>query len=95
MSNKTTFEPYGHWVLLPNPSKRVTDSGIILDEKTAGALVTNVLKVTAVGNLCTDTLVGDIVMVDPTVEARVLHLDEGEFILVGEFQLLGKFYDKN
>tara|TARA_R110001592_G_scaffold353623_2_gene652647 strand:- start:2335 stop:2622 length:288 start_codon:yes stop_codon:yes gene_type:complete len=95
MSKEITFQPYGHWVLLPNPTKRVTDSGIILDEKTAGALVTNVLKVSAVGSQCTNTKVGETVMVDPTVEARVLHLDEGEFILVGEFNLLGKFNDKN
>ena len=39
----------------------------------------------------TDIKVGDTVMVDPTIEARVLHLDEGEFILVAEYQILGKF----
>ena len=89
--NKTTFQPYGQWILLPNPAKKVTDSGIILDEKTAGAIVTNVLKVVAVGSQCIFTKPGDTVMVDPTVEARVLHLDEGEFILVAEYQILGKF----
>ena len=57
--NKTTFQPYGQWILLPNPAKKVTDSGILLDDKTA--------------------------------EARVLHLDEGEFILIAEYQILGKF----
>ena len=89
--NKTTFQPYGQWILLPNPAKKVTDSGIILDEKTAGAIVTNVLEVTAIGPDCTTTKVGDTIMVDPTVEARVLHLDEGEFILIAEYQILGKF----
>ena len=59
MSKEITFQPYGHWVLLPNPTKRVTESGIILDEKTAGALVTNVLKVSAVGSQCTNTKVGE------------------------------------
>ena len=91
MAKKITFKPYGVWILLPNPAKTVTDSGIILDEKTAGALTTNVLKVAALGSECKQTKVGDIVMVDPTVEARVLHLDEGEFILVAEYQILGKF----
>jgi|TARA_R110002020_G_scaffold137687_2_gene307092 co-chaperonin GroES (HSP10) len=91
MAKKTTFQPYGQWILLPNPAKKITDSGIILDDKTAGAIVTNVLNVQAIGPDCNTTKVGDTVMVDPTVEARVLHLDEGEFILVAEYNILGKF----
>ena len=91
MAKKITFQPYGAWMLLPNPTKTTTDSGILLDEKTAGAITTNVLKVLAMGPDCKFSKVGDTVMVDPTVEARVLHLDEGEFILVAEYQILGKF----
>ena len=91
MAKKVKFKPYGLWKLLPNPAKKVTDSGIILDDKTAGAITTNVLDVIAIGPECKQTKVGDTVMVDPTVEARVLHLDEGEFILVPEYQILGKF----
>jgi len=90
MAEKTTFQPYGQWILLPNPAKKVTDSGIILDDKTAGAITTNILKVIAIGPECKFCKVGDTVMVDPTVEARVLHLDEGEFIIVPEYNLLGK-----
>ena len=33
MAKKIKFQPYGQWILLPNPAKTVTDSGIILDEK--------------------------------------------------------------
>ena len=84
------FKPNGSWVVLPDPSKTQTDSGIILDEKTAGSIVTNVLKVTATGPECKFVKVGNTVMVDPTVEARVLHLDEGEFIIVPEYNILGK-----
>lgn len=91
MTKKINFKPYAAWMLLPNPTKLETDSGIILDEKTAGAMTTNVLKVLATGPECKFCKVGDTVMVDPTVEARVLHLDEGEFILVAEYQILGKF----
>ena len=91
MTKKINFKPYGAWMLLPNPTKLKTDSGIILDEKTAGAMTTNVLEVLAIGPDCTFSKVGDTIMVDPTVEARVLHLDEGEFILVAEYQILGKF----
>jgi len=91
MAKKIKFKPYGQWILLPNPAKQVTDSGIILDEKTAGAMTTNILDVVALGPECRFCELGDTVMVDPTIEARVLHLDEGEFILVGEYQILGKF----
>ena len=87
---KTTFQPYGQWILLPNPAKKVTDSGIILDDKTAGAITTNILEVVAIGPECKFCKVGNTVMVDPTVEARVLHLDEGEFIIVPEYNILGK-----
>ena len=87
---KTTFQPYGQWILLPNPAKKVTDSGIILDDKTAGAITTNILEVVAVGPECKFCKVGNTVMVDRTVEARVLHLDEGEFIIVPEYNILGK-----
>ena len=85
MAKKTTFQPYGQWLLLPNPAKKVTDSGIILDSKT-----TNILEVVATGPECKFCEVGETVMVDPTVEARVLHLDEGEFIIVPEYNILGK-----
>ena len=87
---KTTFQPYGQWILLPNPAKKVTDSGIILDDKTAGAITTSILEVVAIGPECKFCKVGNTVMVDPTVEARVLHLDEGEFIIVPEYNILGK-----
>tara|TARA_X000001382_G_scaffold9408_1_gene6667 strand:- start:7372 stop:7647 length:276 start_codon:yes stop_codon:yes gene_type:complete len=90
MAKKTTFQPYGQWLLLPNPAKKVTESGIILDSKTAGAITTNILKVVAKGPECKFCEVGETVMVDPTVEARVLHLDEGEFIIVPEYNILGK-----
>ena len=90
MAKKVTFKPYGAWMLLPNPAKNITDSGIILDEKTAGAITTNILEVVAIGPECRQSKVGDTVMVDPTVEARVLHLDEGEFIIVPEYNILGK-----
>tara|TARA_R110002167_G_scaffold33570_6_gene107755 strand:+ start:2069 stop:2344 length:276 start_codon:yes stop_codon:yes gene_type:complete len=90
MAKKTTFQPYGQWILLPNPAKKITNSGIILDDKTAGAITTNILDVVALGPECKFCKVGDTIMVDPTVEARVLHLDDGEFIIVPEYNILGK-----
>ena len=32
MAKKVKFKPFGAWILLPNPAKTITDSGIILDE---------------------------------------------------------------
>ena len=87
---KTTFQPYGQWILLPNPAKTVTDSGIILDEKTAGAITTNVLKIIAIGPECKFCKVGDTVMVDPASEARIITVENKTYLLVAEHQILGE-----
>ena len=85
------FKPNGSWVVLPDPSKTKTDSGIILDEKTAKSLNTNVLEVLAVGPACHFANVGDIVMVDPRSEAVIIDVDEKQYIMISEPQLLGKW----
>jgi len=85
------FKPNGSWVVLPDPSKATTDSGIILDEKTAKSLNTNVLEVFAVGPGCHFVEVGDTVMVDPRSEAMIVELDEKQCIMISEHQLLGKW----
>ena len=93
MSKEITFQPYGHWVLLPNPTKRVTDSGIILDETTAQANAkrSNLLEVMAIGPMCTFSKVGDTVMVDPRTEAIKARIEDKDYLIVGEHQLLGKW----
>ena len=83
------FKPNGAWVLLPNPSKNETDSGILLDDKTAKTLSTNILKVLAVGPNCTFTKEGDTVMVDPRGEGVVIDLDDKPYVMVMEHQILG------
>ena len=85
------FKPNGSWVVLPDPSKTKTDSGIILDKKTARAKSTNILKVLAVGPGCTFVEQGDTVMVDPRTEAVKAVIEKTEYLLVGEHQLLGKW----
>ena len=85
------FKPNGSWVVLPDPSKLKTDSGIILDEKTAKSLNTNVLEVLAAGPQCHFAKVGDTVMVDPRSEAVIIHVDEVQYIMISEHQLLGKW----
>ena len=85
------FKPNGAWVVLPDPSKQKTDSGIILDKKTAREKSTNILKVLAVGPNCTFVKIGDTVMVDPRTEAVIAGIENKDYLLVGEHQLLGKW----
>ena len=85
------FKPNGSWVVLPDPSKNTTDSGIILDDKTAKSMNTNILEVLAVGPQCHFAKVGDTVMADPRSEAMMVDLDNKQCIMVSEHQLLGKW----
>jgi co-chaperonin GroES (HSP10) len=85
------FKPNGSWVVLPDPSKNQTDSGIIIDDKTASAISTNILEALAVGPDCKFIKTGDTVMVDPRTEAVLAVIDEKQYLLVGEHQLLGKW----
>jgi co-chaperonin GroES (HSP10) len=85
------FKPNGSWVVLPDPSKTKTDSGIILDKKTARAKSTNILEVLAAGPNCIFVKKGDTVMVDPRTEAVMADIEDKEYLLVGEHQLLGKW----
>ena len=87
------FKPNGSWVVLPDPTITETESGIILDKATAmaKARTSNVLKVLAIGPLCTFIKVGDIVMVDPRTEAVKSNIEDKDYLIVGEHQLLGKW----
>ena len=90
MAKKIKFKPYGAWILLPDPTSNKTESGIIVDDKTARKLSTNVLEVLAVGPNCVSAKVGDILMVDPASEARRITLDKQTYLLVLEHQILGQ-----
>jgi len=83
------FKPNGNWVVLPNPAKKKTDSGIILDDKTVNQMKTNILKVEAVGPQCFFANPGDTVMIDPRMEALMVELDGKNYIMVPEHQILG------
>ena len=87
------FKPNGSWVVLPDPTITETESGIILDEASsiANAKRSNVLDVLAVGPMCTFVKVGDIVMVDPRTEAVKSNIEDKDYLIVGEHQLLGKW----
>ena len=87
------FKPNGSWVVLPDPTITETESGIILDEASsiANAKRSNVLEVMAIGPMCTFSKVGDTVMVDPRTEAVKTRIDDKDYLIVGEHQLLGKW----
>jgi len=87
------FKPNGSWVVLPDPTITETESGIILDEASsiANAKRSNVLEVLAIGDMCTFVKVGDTVMVDPRTEAVKSRIDDTDYLIVGEHQLLGKW----
>ena len=87
------FTPNGNWVVLPDPTITETESGIILDEATAmqNAKKSNILEVLNVGPNCIFVKKGDTVMVDPRSEAIKARIDNKDYLLVGEHQVLGKW----
>ena len=87
------FKPNGSWVVLPDPTITETESGIILDETSsiANAKRSNVLDVLAIGPMCTFVKIGDTVMVDPRTEAVKSRIEDKDYLIVGEHQLLGKW----
>jgi len=86
---KINFKPTRDWILLPDPRKTKTESGIILDEATANKLVTNVLEVLAVGPDTKHVKKGDTVMIDPAVAGMIIEVEEVSYVLVSEFHCLG------
>ena len=87
------FKPNGSWVVLPDPTITETESGIFLDEASSisNAKRSNILEALAVGPVCTFVKVGDTVMVDPRTEAVKTRIDDKDYLIVGEHQLLGKW----
>jgi co-chaperonin GroES (HSP10) len=87
------FEPNGNWIVLPDPTIETTESGIILDETTAAANAkkSNVLEVLKTGPNCLFVKKGDTVMVDPRSEAIKARIEDKDYLLVGEHQVLGKW----
>ena len=86
---KSKFKPNKDWILLPDPTKTKTESGIFLDESTARKGATNIIKCMEVGPKCVFVKKGDTIMIDPRTEAVVVDLDGVSHLLVQEFQVLG------
>ena len=63
-------------------------SWVVLPDPT---ITETVLKVLAIGPQCTFVKTGDIVMVDPRTEAVKSVIEDKDYLIVGEHQLLGKW----
>ena len=86
---KLSFKPTRDWVLLPDPRKDETESGIILPEGVQDKIKENVLEVLATGPECKWVKVGDTIMVDPSGKGHIISIDEKPYVMVPEFMILG------
>ena len=87
------FKPNGNWILVPDPTIEKTESGIILDEATAAANAkkSNILEVLEAGPTAIFVKKGDTIMVDPRSEAIKARIEDKNYLLIGEHQVLGKW----
>ena len=83
------FNPTRDWVVLPIPTKKVTDSGILLSDGAANSLKSNILKAVKVGPECKQVKEGDTVYVHPETSGVVIEVEGVEYVMVNEFMLLG------
>lgn len=87
--NEFTFKPYGNWMVLPDPTTRKTESGLILDDETAKKMATNVLEVIAAGPNCEMAKPGVTVVVNPMADAMRMTIQEKPCVLINEHNILG------
>jgi len=88
---KIKFQPTRDWIVLPYQKQNETEAGILLSDAAAHTLRTNILEVVAAGPKCEAVKEGDTVMVHPNSEGLIINLDEGDFVMVNEFQICGIF----
>ena len=77
------FEPTRDWLVVPKPDKKVTDAGIILSERSASALRSNVLPVLAAGPDC-KCKTGDVVYIHPSSDGVIIELEGNEYVMINE-----------
>ena len=77
------FEPTRDWLVVPKPDKTVTDAGIILSERSASALRSNVLPVLAAGPDC-KCKTGDVVYIHPASDGVIIDLEGSEYVMINE-----------
>ena len=77
------FIPTRDWLVVPKPDKTVTDAGIILSERSASALRSNVLPVLAAGPDC-KCKTGDVVYIHPASDGVIIELEGSEYVMINE-----------
>jgi co-chaperonin GroES (HSP10) len=83
------FNPTRDWVILPLPNRKVTESGIILSDKAANSLKSNILKVIKAGPECKHVKEGDTVYIHPETSGVILEIEGEEYVAVNEFMIMG------
>jgi len=86
---KFTFKPVRNWIIMPDPRKEETESGIILPESVKEAMKTNILEVLEVGPEVQWVKKGDTVMLDPAGKGHIVMIDEESYVMAPEHLVLG------
>ena len=89
MANMINFNPTRDWVVVPDPSVKETDGGILLSEGAAMAAKKPTSTVVAAGPQCTQVKVGDEILVHPTAEGFFFEVDGKKYAAINEFMVLG------
>jgi co-chaperonin GroES (HSP10) len=89
------FSPTRDWVVVPDPRTNKTESGIILDDKTANAIQTNVVEVLAIGPDTKHISLGDIVMIDPSTSGHIVDINDETYVMIPEHFCMGIWKSKN
>lgn len=89
MERKLKFKPTRDWVVFASPRVEKTDSGIQLLGEAQNSISTNIVEVLAAGPNCELVKVGDTVLVHPESSALIIHIENGEYACVNEFQIVG------
>ena len=89
MSNLINFNPTRDWVVVPDPSVKETDGGILLSEGAAMAAKKPTSTIVAAGPQCSQVKVGDEILVHPTAEGFFFEVDGKKYAAINEFMVLG------
>jgi co-chaperonin GroES (HSP10) len=89
MANLINFNPTRDWVVVPDPSVKETDGGILLSEGAAMAAKKPTSTIVAAGPQCTQVKVGDEILVHPTAEGFFFEVDGKKYAAINEFMVLG------
>lgn len=83
------FQPTRDWLIVADPRKSTTDTGIILSEKTASSIQTNISKILAAGPECKQAKAGDTAMINPTTTGNIVEIDGTSYVMIPEHFCMG------